>query len=93
MGTWYVVRGGWGITLVELIVVLTVLGLILAVTGLALGMLKMPRETQAVVELRQARGQAIRTGLPRTTHHVRFLPDGRAIGRGIDQLTGAPYAK
>ncbi len=93
MRTWYVVRGAWGVTLVELLVVLAVLGVILGVSGLALATLHMPRETDLVLELRAARTQAIRTGAPRTTHHARFLPDGRAIGPGVDPLTGAPLAK
>jgi len=93
MRAWCVVRGAWGVTLVELLVVLAVLGVILGVSGLALGALKAPRESQLMLELREARASAIRSGVPRTTHHARFLPDGRAIGPGVDPLTGAPLAK
>lgn len=87
------VRRAQGITLLELLVVLTVLGLILGVSGLALGSLQMPRESEQVMALRRARADAIHSGAPRTAHGVRFLPDGRAIGDGIDELTGAPRAK
>jgi prepilin-type N-terminal cleavage/methylation domain-containing protein len=87
------VRRPQGITLLELLVVLTVLGLVLGVSGLALGSLKMPRESSEVFELRRVRAAAIHSGAPRTAHGVRFLPDGRAIGDGIDALTGAPRAK
>ena len=82
-----------GVTLLELIVVLAVLGVILGVTGLALGTLQNPREAQQLIDLRQARAEAIHAGAPRTTHGVRFLPDGRAIGPDVDPLTGAPNAK
>jgi prepilin-type N-terminal cleavage/methylation domain-containing protein len=80
-------------TLVELIVVLAVLGVILGMSGLALGTLRIPRESQELAELRRARADAIHSGAPRTAHGVRFLPDGRAIGANVDALTGAPRAK
>jgi len=82
-----------GVTLLELIVVLAVLGVILGVTGLALGTLKSPREAQQLTDLRQARAEAIHAGAPRTAHGIRFLPNGRAIGPNVDPLTGAPNAK
>jgi hypothetical protein len=87
------VRGAPGITLFELLVVLTVVGLMLGVSGLALGSLKVPRESATVIALRRARAAAIHSGAPRTAHGVRFLPDGRAIGDDVDALTGAPFAK
>ena len=93
MRPWCVVRSAWGITLVELLVVLTVLGLILGVSGLALATLKPSGESELVRELRHARAEAIHAGAPRTTHHVLFLPDGRAIGPNVDPLTGALDAK
>lgn len=86
-------RGALGVTLVELLVVLAVLGAILSVTGLAVGSLRMPRESEFISELRKARADAIRTGVPRTMEHARFLPDGRVIGPGLDPLTGEPGAK
>jgi prepilin-type N-terminal cleavage/methylation domain-containing protein len=94
---------GWsGVTLVELLVVLTILGLILAISGVALASLRAPREAALVRALREARAKAIRTGKPvrvvldsptvqqpnRLTAFL--LPDGRAIGPGLDPLTGAP---
>lgn len=90
-----------GVTLLELLVVLTILSLLLGVSGLAIGSLEMPRDSRGAIELRRARSDAIRYGVPRTiryaqgrlTHHRLFLPDGRAIGAGVDQLTGAPLAK
>lgn len=82
-----------GVTLLELLVVLTVLGVVLAVTGLAIGSLRTPRESEGVLALRRARAEAIRSGVPRTTHGVRFLPDGRAIGVDVNPLTGEPLAK
>jgi len=82
-----------GVTLLELLVVLTILGLLLGVSGLALTTLKQPRDSALTVELRRARAEAIHTGTPRTTHHVRFLPDGRGIGVGVDPLTGVPIAR
>ena len=87
------VRCAQGITLVELLVVLAVVGVILGVSGLALGSLKMPRESQDMAELRRLRAEAIHSGAPRTAHSVRFLPDGRAIGPGVNPLTGEPHAK
>ena len=89
----YAVRSAWGVTLLEMIVVLAVLGVILGVTGLALGSLKSPRGTQDMNDLRQARAEAIHSGAPRTAHGVRFLPDGSAIGPNVDVLTGKPNAK
>lgn len=97
------VRGGY--TLIEVIVVLALIGLVVGIGGLALASLKVPRESEAVRAMRDARTQAIRTGDPvslttmasdtglneRTTHL--FLPDGRAIGPGLDPLTGVPDAR
>jgi prepilin-type N-terminal cleavage/methylation domain-containing protein len=93
MGVWRVVRGAGGFTLVELVVVLAVLGLMLGISGLALGSLQLPRESAYSIELRRARAEAIRSGIPRATHHARFLPDGRVIGADVDPLTGVPLAK
>ena len=88
----YAVRRAPGVTLLELLVVLTVLGIVLGVSGLAIESLRVPRESQELVDLRRARAEAIQSGAPRTAHGVRFLPDGRAIGRRVDPLTGIPDA-
>jgi prepilin-type N-terminal cleavage/methylation domain-containing protein len=82
-----------GVTLLELLVVLTILGLLLGLSGLAIGSLQMPRESQQTIELRRSRADAIQSGAPRTAYGVRFLPDGRAIGPHVDPLTGAFDAK
>ena len=81
-----------GVTLVELLVVLALLGLLLGVSGLGLASLREPRESDELRELRAARGEAIRGGAPRRARGVLFLPDGRAIGRTVAPLTGAPNA-
>jgi prepilin-type N-terminal cleavage/methylation domain-containing protein len=77
-----------GVTLVELLVALTILGVLLGVTGLALGSLQAPRQAQELIDLREARTKAIRSGVARRVHGVLFLPDGRAIGGAVDPLTG-----
>jgi prepilin-type N-terminal cleavage/methylation domain-containing protein len=95
-----------GTTLIELIVVLALLGLVVGVSGLSLASLRPTAESQAVKELGRARAEAIRTGrpvhvlgipgdsvashTPHPTPLVTFLPDGRALGPGVDPLTGAP---
>lgn len=82
-----------GITLVELLVALTVIGLVLGVSGLALGSLRATPESQVTAELKRARAEAVHEGMPVSARGARFLPDGRAIGVGFDQLTGLPLAK
>jgi prepilin-type N-terminal cleavage/methylation domain-containing protein len=82
-----------GVTLLELLVVLTVLGVVLGVTGLAIGSLQAPRESDEVRALKRTRAEAIHSGAPRTADGVLFLPDGRAIGPKVDPLTGSPDAK
>ncbi len=87
-----------GFTLLETVVVLSIIGLVYGVTGLALTSLKTPRESEWIRELRRARAKAIHTGRPHITAdnraprtaHILFLPDGRALGPGADPLTGAP---
>lgn len=85
-----------GVTLIELLVVLVLLGLLLGVSGLAIGSLASPRESQRVRMLLATRAAAIRTGTVASVRVdsalVRFLPDGRALGPGVDPLTGAPDA-
>ena len=79
--------------MVELLVVLTVLGVLFGVTGLALASLTVPRETESVAAMRRVRAEAIQAGERRTSHGVLFLPDGRAIGPNVDLLTGIPHAR
>jgi prepilin-type N-terminal cleavage/methylation domain-containing protein len=93
-----------GVTLVELIVALALLGLILGISGMALTSLRPSPGSERVRVLATARSRAIRTGqqvrvsvdspvtgsgIPRHSTLVVFLPDGRAIGPSVDPLTGA----
>ena len=82
-----------GVTLVELIVVLAILGLVLGVSGLALASLREPPESAEIRAMARARAEAIRDGAPVELDSVLFLPDGRAIGARADYLTGAPHAR
>ena len=82
-----------GVTLVELLVALALLGLVLGVSGLALASLREPPEAVDIGAMRHARAQAIETGAPRLAHGVLFLPDGRAVGARVDPLTGAIDAR
>lgn len=95
-----------GTTLVELMVVLALLGLIVGLSGLTLASLRSAAEADPVQDIRRARAEAIRTGrpvriasargdtvashTPHPTPFVTFLPDGRALGPGVDPLTGTP---
>lgn len=99
-----------GVTLLELLVVLVLLGVMFSVSGLALASLGTPKSSARVRVLEGARAQAIRSGVPvlvsadslPASHFplppspfpspVLFLPDGRALGPGVDPLTGAPVA-
>jgi len=85
-----------GVTLVELLVVIAVLGVMCGVSGLALTSLRAPRESDWIRDGRAARARAIREGRPVELPTARplerptvlFLPDGRAIGSGVEPLTG-----
>ena len=102
MKTRYAVRGARlpprGFTLLEVIVVVAILGLIVGMSGLAFVALRAPLQSELVHELSRARAEAIQTGRPVVsgnnraprTAHVLFMPDGRAVGLGVDPLTGAP---
>ena len=83
-----------GFTLIELIVVIAIIGLMAAISGMAVAGLKLPRETEQVASLRRARRAAIESGTSvradGNTPRVLFLPDGRALGPDADPLTGAP---
>jgi prepilin-type N-terminal cleavage/methylation domain-containing protein len=90
--------GRSGVTLVELLVVIAILGLIVGVSGVGFSSLRAPRASEQTRAVRAARAQAIRGGrpvafpfgAPRVRPSTLFLPDGRAIGTGVDPLTGGP---
>lgn len=86
-----------GVTLVELLVVLVLLGLLFTVSGLALASLGVPKGSVRLQALNSARVHAIRSGVPVTIADsggpVLFLPDGRGVGAGVDPLTGALRAQ
>jgi prepilin-type N-terminal cleavage/methylation domain-containing protein len=91
-----------GVTLIEMMVVLAILGVTLGVVGIATIGLRPPLESGWRAEFRHARAEAIRTSrrtraspdsgvnLSPLPSPVVFLPDGRALGSGVDPLTGAP---
>lgn len=100
-GAWFYPAG---FTLLEVVVALVLFALLLGVSGLALASLREPSGAAELRDLERARMDAIRTGMPVTvavthsdtvkynaqrTTHVLFLPDGRAVGVGVDHLTGA----
>jgi prepilin-type N-terminal cleavage/methylation domain-containing protein len=82
-----------GATLIELMVVMLVLGTVAGVSALALTGLRVSPASEQRQRLLTARASAIRSGEAASVElgggrMVRFLPDGRAIGPGVDQLTG-----
>jgi len=81
-----------GVTLIELIVALTLLALILSLSGLAVASLRPTPLVEVERSLRAARAEAIRSGVSVRANSVLFLPDGRAVGVGVDPLTGVPRA-
>ncbi|MGH7533423.1 MAG: pilus assembly FimT family protein [Gemmatimonadales bacterium] len=89
-----------GTTLIELIVALAVLGIVLGVSTAAIGSLDRKSPPAAIVAVDRARERALRSGVPvsldlpdsnpnAAPQSVLLLPDGRIIGAGYDQLTGA----
>jgi prepilin-type N-terminal cleavage/methylation domain-containing protein len=90
-----------GVTLVEMLVVILIIGLTAGVSAFSISALHPPIEADQSRRLRQARAEAIRRGVAvliitdsiggdRGRSAVRFEPDGRVIGVGIDPWTGAP---
>ncbi|MGH7336029.1 MAG: prepilin-type N-terminal cleavage/methylation domain-containing protein [Myxococcota bacterium] len=86
-------RAREGVTLVELLVVLALLGLLVGVSAVSMVSLRQPQEAAEIQETKRARREAIQSGTPRTAHGALFLPDGRAVGPGVDPLTGVLGAK
>lgn len=99
---------GSGFTLLEVVVALALLGLILGVSAVAVATLGEPAEATLNRQLIAARDSAIRSGKPVTVTinasdsvesqglrsiPLHFLPDGRAVGLGVDPLTGDPLAR
>ncbi len=86
------VRRYAGTTLLELLVVLVILGLLVGVSGLAVGSLKPSASSARLRALQAGHTQAIESGRVVTVNMdsitIRFLPDGRAIGPAVDLLTG-----
>jgi prepilin-type N-terminal cleavage/methylation domain-containing protein len=80
-----------GVTLLELIVALALFGLILGVSVLSLASLQPARKSAAIRAMEHAHADAIRMGSPVRVDSVLYLPDGRAIGPGVDPLTGSVH--
>ncbi|MEO8139368.1 MAG: prepilin-type N-terminal cleavage/methylation domain-containing protein [Gemmatimonadota bacterium] len=82
-----------GVTLVELLVVLVLLGLMSGVSLLALPALRPPPDGEQIAQAQHARALAIRRGqevvITIDSMSVRFLPDGWVLGGPFDPLTGA----
>ncbi|MGH7527116.1 MAG: prepilin-type N-terminal cleavage/methylation domain-containing protein [Gemmatimonadales bacterium] len=82
-----------GATLIEMMVALLVLGLLAGVSAAAVGSLRPPRLEGWKSEAIRARQSAIQNGRPvmvstDSGHRALLLPDGRAVGAGLDPLTG-----
>ncbi len=85
-----------GITLVELLVVLVIIGVLATTTGLAFSNARLDSKPSKQASLNALRARAIldecpvqlRHGDPTLQTAVLVLPDGRVIGDGIDPLTG-----
>jgi prepilin-type N-terminal cleavage/methylation domain-containing protein len=82
-----------GVTLVELIVTLVILGLLSGLAGATLGDLRRSERGPRAQALARARARAVRTGTrvrldDASGASVLFLPDGRAVGDGMDPFTG-----
>ena len=86
-------RWNGGTSLVELLVVLTILALLSGLSAVAVTSLRAPAGTAERDSVRAVRAQAIRTGQAITVRGdstvMRFLPDGRVLGGFLDPLTGA----
>jgi Tfp pilus assembly protein FimT len=89
-------NGRDGGTLVELLVVLVVMAVIVSVSAFAVGAPAAAGAGGDVARLAETRARAIRSGAPISAARdsgaapVLFLPDGQAVGAGVDRLTGEP---
>lgn len=92
-----------GVTLVELLVVMLIIGLTTGVAGLAMSSLRPPPLSDFARKVREARTMSIRNGTALTVTMkapdeegrelvLRFLPDGSVIGPEVDRWTGHPLA-
>lgn len=94
--------GAKGVTLVELLVVLAILGVMAGVVGLAFATGSGVRDdrTEAATTVLRARTEALRSGatvqatvfVEGTPHAIAVLPDGRVLADsalGVDTFTGA----
>jgi prepilin-type N-terminal cleavage/methylation domain-containing protein len=84
-----------GFTLIEMVVVITLMGVLAGIGGLAFAGLREPPVDLWAVKASRSRGAAVDSGiavmLPGDSIHepVMFLPDGRAVGGGaVSPLTG-----
>ena len=90
--------GERGLSLIELLVVLAILGLLVGIGALGLAGAKPAPGTTTAQMLARARSEAVRTGrativtIDSAGRHgptvIRFQPDGGAIGPGVDPWTG-----
>lgn len=84
-----------GFTLVELMVVIAIIAITASLSSVALGSLRATPPRPRVAKLEQGRDSALRIGTPVSVEleqeTVLFLPDGRALGTGLDPWTGGPY--
>jgi prepilin-type N-terminal cleavage/methylation domain-containing protein len=95
-----------GVTLIELVVALAILGTTLAIAGLGIASLEAPASSRLTSDLALARRRAAESGAPVTVtvagKAVRFAPDGSAAGGPlvveslvivIEPLTGAVHVR
>jgi prepilin-type N-terminal cleavage/methylation domain-containing protein len=82
-----------GVTLMETMIALLVLGLLSGLAAAAIVSIRPAVAEPWMARVTRDRDSAIRTGRPvvsgaDTGYRAFFLPDGRAIGPGLDVLTG-----